>query len=150
MQQSRNIPSILLSQQERVGATLRSNIFIHTLVKQDTCRKLLHTRVQLSNVRVLQKSEPIVFAVYVHQVKASGQHLQATSLTCIAFYIHARGSFVKRHGVDMLKIKKAYCVYTSQFGIDCPRQNNLRVGHMNAVRLPEECVPVQLVGFIVG
>lgn len=45
-----NIPRILRSQQELVGTTLRSNIFIHTLVKQGACKKWLHTQIQLSNV----------------------------------------------------------------------------------------------------
>lgn len=51
----------------------------------------------------------------------------------------------------MLKTRKTYCVYsTSQVDVDCPRENSLLVGHMNAVWLLEECVPVELSCSAVG
>lgn len=56
-------------------------------------------------------------------------HCSCARLFCKAIY-----------GVDMLKTKKAYCVYsTSQVGVDCPRENSLPVGHMNAVWLLAAC-----------
>lgn len=49
VQQAHVTGNIPRSQQELVGTTLRSNTFIHTLVKQGACKKWLHTRIQLSN-----------------------------------------------------------------------------------------------------
>lgn len=60
------IARIPRSQQELMGPTLRSNIFIHTLVKQGTCKKWLHTRIP----------KPLVLAASVHHVKASARRLQ--------------------------------------------------------------------------